>query len=126
MYKSYNPNPQHKRVGDCTVRAVAKVLGQSWEEAYVGMCLQGYLMSDLPSSNDIWGEYLKSKGFCRYKIPNEDRFYTIRDFCAENRSGTFALGTGTHAVAAVDGDYYDTWDSGDEIVLYVWVKKERT
>lgn len=126
MYRAYNPNPHHKRVGDCTVRAVAKALNQTWEEAYIGMCIQGYLMSDLPSSNDIWGEYLKTKGFFRYSIPSEDKFYSVKDFCAENKHGTYVLGTGSHAIAVINGEYYDTWDSGDEIVLYIWAKKERS
>ena len=38
--------------------------------------------------------------------------------------GTYVLGTGNHVVAVVNGDYYDMWDSGDEIPAYVWYKKE--
>jgi len=29
--------------------------------------------------------------------------------------GTYIIGTGSHAVAIINGDYYDSWDSGDEI-----------
>jgi hypothetical protein len=28
------------------------------------------------------------------------------------------IGTGTHVVAVIGGDYYDTWDSGEKVVLY--------
>jgi hypothetical protein len=26
------------------------------------------------------------------------------------------VGTGTHVVAVIDGDYYDAWDSGNEVI----------
>ena len=38
-YKYYNPNPVGRSVGDCTVRAIAKALDQTWEETYVGLAL---------------------------------------------------------------------------------------
>lgn len=50
MWVEWNPNPLGKRVGDCTVRAVAKGTGESWEDAYSGMALEGFLLSDMPSS----------------------------------------------------------------------------
>ncbi len=65
MFERYNPNPQGRVVGDCTVRAISKALGQSWEQTYIGLCLQGFLMGDMPSSNAVWGAYLRSKGFRR-------------------------------------------------------------
>lgn len=33
MYQYYNPNPVANRTDDCAVRAVAKALNISWEEA---------------------------------------------------------------------------------------------
>jgi hypothetical protein len=37
--------------------------------------------------------------------------------------GTFVLGTGDHAVTVVDGDYYDSFDSGQMIPI-VYYRKE--
>lgn len=31
-YQHYNPNPAGARVGDCTVRALCKATGKSWDE----------------------------------------------------------------------------------------------
>ena len=31
MYQFYNANPNAARVGDCTIRAISKVLNQSWD-----------------------------------------------------------------------------------------------
>lgn len=122
MFQQFNSNPQHRRVGDCVVRALSKVLDESWEASYIDLCIQGYIMSDLPSGNSVWGEVLKRHGYSRSVITIDDEFYTIKDFCEEYPKGRYVIGTGTHAVAVVDGDHFDTWDSGDETVLYVWAK----
>lgn len=51
----YNPNPIAARVGDCTVRAISKVLDQDWEDTYMDLCALGLAMCDLPSANSVWG-----------------------------------------------------------------------
>ena len=61
MFIRYNANPEAARVGDCTVRAIATVLQQDWETTYIDMCDCGLKMHDMPSSNRVWGEYLKKK-----------------------------------------------------------------
>ena len=72
MYSYFNPNPiKNKRVGDCVIRAISKALNQSWEDTYIDLTIQGYLMGDLLSSNAVWGAYLKSKGFERDIISND-------------------------------------------------------
>ena len=50
-------------------------------------------------------------------------YYTVQDFCIDHPKGTYVLGTGTHAVAVVDGYYYDAWDSGKEIPIYYFSKE---
>lgn len=119
MYINFNPNPKQKRVGDCVIRAICKVLDMDWDDAYIQLCLQGFKMKDMASSNPVWGSYLKQRGFLQVTIPNTcPECYSIRDFCEDNPKGTFVVGTGTHVVAVVDGDYYDAWDSGKEIPVY--------
>jgi len=123
-YISFNPNPRRNSVGDCVIRAISKVTNQDWDTTYLGVALQGYMVKDMPSSNNVWGGYLYSKGFNRYVIPNTcPDCYTIKDFCKDYPKGTFLLATGTHAVSVIDGNYYDTWDSGDEVPIYYWRKE---
>lgn len=124
MFIHYNPNPLHKLVGDCVIRAVSKVTNEDWKTTYMNIALQGYSMMDMPSSNSVWGAYLYSVGFNRHVIPNTcPDCYTVRDFCKDYPEGIFLLATGSHVVAVVDGDYYDTWDSGDEVPIYFWRKE---
>ena len=119
MYTYYNPNPKQKRVGDCVIRAICKATDQSWDDVYTQLCLQGLKMSDMPSSNPVWGSYLKQKGFLQVTIPNTcPDCYTVEDFCKEHPQGVYVLGTGTHAVCVADGCIWDAWDSSQEIPVY--------
>lgn len=121
MYIPFNPNPDKKLVGDCVIRAVSKVTNQDWKTTYINIALQGFMMHDMPTSNAVWGAYLYSQGFKRAVIPNAcPDCYTVKDFCKDNQKGIFLLATGTHVVAVENGDYYDSWDSGDEIPIYYW------
>ena len=124
MYMKYNPNPQRKTVGDCVVRSIAKVLGYDWERTYIELALQGFMMCDMPSANAVWGAYLRSKGFTRYVIPADcPECYTISDFARDNPHGKYVLAIGSHVVTVIDGNYYDSWDSGEEIPVYYWKKE---
>ena len=125
MFISTNPNPGGNKVGDCVIRAIAVATSKEWEEVYVALALKGLEMYDMPSSNAVWGSYLADNGFERISLPDTCPVcYTIRDFCNDYPNGAYILGTGTHAVAVVDGSYWDSWDSGDEVPVYYWHKKE--
>ena len=125
MWSNFNPNPTGRRVGDCAVRAVAKALGISWEQAYMKLALNGFLMGDMPSSNSVWGAVLRENGFKARAIPDEcPNCYTAAQFLADNPQGTFVLGFGTHVATGINGILYDAWNSEDEIPQYVWYKEE--
>ena len=127
LYKFFNPNPAGKMVRDCVVRAICKAENLSWEFAYLSICAAGLVEYDMPDGNDVWGIYFKNRGYTREYIPNTCHdCYTVRRFCEEHPKGLFVLCTGNHAVTVVDGDYYDAWDSGNEVPMYFWTKeKER-
>jgi hypothetical protein len=125
MFVRYNPNPGNKTVGDCTVRALSIAMGLSWDDIHADLSMVSHYLYDMPSSNAVWGEYLYLNGFRRHIIPNTcPACYTIRQFTNDYPIGTYVLATGSHVVAVIDGDYYDTWDSGSEIPIYYW-RKER-
>ena len=122
-YIRFNPNPTNKNIGDCVIRAFCAALDSDWDDAYMRLCLRGYIMKDMPSSNCVWDSELVAEGYKRELLPFRTN-YTVKDFCEEHRYGTYILGTGTHAVAVIDGNYYDAWDSGNEIPTYYY-RKER-
>ena len=124
-FSYFNPNPAGRQVGDCTVRAISKATGQSWDETYMGLCLQGLIMGDMPSANSVWGAYLRQPGFARNVIPNTcPDCYTVAEFAADHPRGVYVLALSSHVVRVADGSYFDTWDSGSEIPLFYWAKEE--
>lgn len=122
-YTRYNANPDGNDGIDCTVRAISVVTGYDWDRTYIELCLQGFMMKNMPSGNRVWQTYLRAKGFRRAMPDDIHKSYTVRDFCRDHPRGVFLLALDGHVVAAVDGDYYDTFDSGDCEILYYWYKE---
>lgn len=123
-YIHFNNNPRNAKVGDCSVRAVSKATGKSWEDAYVGLCSEGLIYADMPSANYVWGMYLRKYGFVQKMIDSVcPRCTTVSQFAEEHPYGCYVLTCQSHVVTCIDGDYYDSWDSGDEIVLYYFEKE---
>ena len=119
-----NPNPEKNLVGDCVIRGISILTDRPWEDIYMEVVAQGYSMYDMPSSNAVWGAYLKSQGYTRRAIPNScPNCYSIVQFCNDHPRGKYLVATGTHVVAVIDGNYYDTWDSGNEIPVYYFEKE---
>lgn len=126
MFVLYNPNPLGRMTDDCVIRVVAKVLDMPWENAFMKLCLKGLMLCDLPNNNAVWGAYLHDKGFVREAIPNTcPDCYTVENFCQDHPTGTYVLGTGTHAVAVIDGNIFDAYYSGDLVPLYAYRKETK-
>lgn len=124
MFVRFNANPVNKNTGDCTVRAISVLLNQSWRDTHADLSMTSYYLSDMPSSNASWGEYLILNGFTRRVIPDTcPACYTIKEFCMDHPKGRFLVATGSHVVAVIDGDYYDTWDSGYEVPIYYYERR---
>lgn len=125
MWIEYNPNPTGRKVGDCAVRAISKALSIDWETAYNIIASNGYAMGDMPSSDSVWGSVLRQNGFYRKSIPNYcPDCYTVKEFCRDNPKGIFVLGFGGHVATVIDGNLYDSWNSLNEIPIYVWYRKD--
>ena len=125
-YVRFSNNPLGKTVGDCVIRAICAATGDSWDDVFWGLAHEAYAMGDMSSSNAVWSEYLRKRGFKRYAIPNTcpEDCYSVIEFAADHPYGTYILGTGTHAVAVINGDYYDAWQSGNEVPIYYFRKEQ--
>ena len=137
----YNPNPENKDDIDCTIRAISKVEDISWDEAYMWVCIEGAKIHRMPPGNKVWSSYLEANGYkcvhLKDKCPN---CYTVNDFCYDHPYGRYILAVlvnyiknfttmdsgknviSNHVVAVVNGNYYDAWDSGSEVVTAYWYK----
>lgn len=124
MWVKCNPNPVGRQTGDCVVRAIAIATESSWRDTYRELCKIGEIEGDMPSSNMVWGICLKRKGGRQFLLPETcPSCITVRAFCERYQTGTYVIGTGSHAVCVIDGDYYDAWDSGSEVPTYFWEMK---
>lgn len=124
-WKYYNPNPRGRRVGDCSTRALAKAIGgDDWYTAFAAQVAEAALRGDETDADDVWGAALRRRGWKRYVIPNEcPECYTVRDFCRDHPQGVYILCPHQHVVCVCNGDWYDTWDSGDTVPIYYWVRE---
>lgn len=121
MWIRCNPNPGHQYVDDCVVRAIAIATNRTWLEVYDDICAEGRIMFNMPSVNEVWGRYLYELGFEPFLLPEScQKCTTVKNFTKIFKKGTYIIGTGSHAVAVIDGDYYDAWDCGDVVPSYFW------
>lgn len=121
MWIQCNPNPLGKQTSDCVVRALAIATDTSWRRVYRDLCNLGETECEMPNANVIWGLYLQNLGATQFLLPEScPRCLSVRAFCERYPRGVYVIGTGSHAVTVIDGDYYDSWDSGNEIPSYFW------
>lgn len=124
MYIEYEPNPVRSGGIDCSVRAISKALDVSWERAYVMLALNGFLMGNVISADEVWGSVLRQSGFVRKIIPDScPNCYSVEEFCVDHPKGTYVVKSENHVATVVDGDLYDSWNSQGKTALYYWEKE---
>jgi len=125
MWEFFNPNPVAAREEDCAVRAVSAALDISWDEAFDLIAHNAKQMGAMMHRDAAWGSVLRQHGFRKKLIPNScPECYTAEDFCLDNPVGLYVLGFETDTAAVVDRTLMDTWDTRDEIPIYVWYRKD--
>lgn len=122
MWIYANPNPMNQHVPDCVIRAIAIALNKTWlqvsDELYFGYARRRFSVT---CDDNIWGRYLYDHGFEPFLLPSAcPECVTINAFTKMYPYGTYIIGTGSHAVAVIDGDYYDVWDSGSQVPTFFW------
>lgn len=124
MYVHFNNNPLGRNtVVDCSVRAVSKALGVSWDEAHDMLSHMSKQMGTIMNDNDVISAVLRMNDFYRENLPNFcPDCYTVRDFADDNPVGLYVLCTGNHVVTVINGTYFDSFDSGDEVPLWFWTR----
>lgn len=116
-----NLNPKGKHTGDCTIRALANALGETYKntlESMVTLSLQtGYAINDPKLLKH------KLKMFTELKSPRhpDKTKYTGKQFCEEFNKGVYICHMGSHHLTVViDGKVHDIWDCTDKCVGKVW------
>lgn len=118
-YKYYQPNKLDLKdeYGDCTIRALSKVLNITWLEAFdltIPYCREYQTPNIFNVPTMIERDIMKKLGFDYYGVSNKKgtKRPTVKEFAKSHKQGRYILNVANHEVAVVDGIYYDTWDSG--------------
>lgn len=150
-WKKYNPNPEDKNTGDCSIRAYCAAFNIDWNKAYDIASKYGKTMAELPDSTrvvemileDSFGMHVMEEKVSDNEDHNSDLLdndeenargkkkkdktqkvakMTINEFAMTHPFGTYVCLSRGHATAVIDGEYWDSWDSGDKKVSKVYTK----
>lgn len=122
-YLHYNPNPFGLSTEDCAVRTLCAILRIDWESAHKLLSDTSRDMGLMPSNPAVIWAILKMRGFHRSALWDQcPDCYTVAHFAEDHPRGVFVVATATHILAVIGGNWYDSWNSGDEIPLFYWQK----
>lgn len=124
-WKKYNPNPQSRNIGDCTLRSYCAAFGITWDKAFD-------IASKIAKDNASMIQYVSDKVLTEHfgctldeeykKVKAKDRI-TVNTFAMTHPYGTYILHVRQHQVTVKNGEYWDSWDSGDKKVSKIYIVK---
>ncbi len=124
-WKDYNPNPQERNIGDCTLRSYCAAFDISWDEAFD-------IASKIAKENASMIQYVSSKvltdhfnctldeKYNKKTVKAADRM-TVNEFTMSHPYGTYILHVRSHQVTVRNGQYWDSWDCGNKKVDEVYL-----
>ena len=115
-FTKYNANPQGKKTGDCTIRAIAFATNQSWYEVLNDLYAIGVEECLCPLGVDSIIIYLKNFELQTPKAVKGKKRPKVKDYT----KGTWILRTANHLTCVKDNVNYDTWDCRERCVYRAW------
>lgn len=123
-WHEYNPNPKGKNIGDCTLRAYCAAFNISWEEAFD-------IASEIAKENGSMIQYVTDKVLTEhFECKLDDKYnkktvkpkerITVGEFATTHPYGIYILHMRSHVVTLRNGEYWDSWDSGDKKIDAVY------
>ena len=115
MFKYYNANPMLNNVSDCTIRAISKAEGKTWDETYEELSViaqrEGILLDDVEFIENYLDKRYKRQ--CHYSKQ-------VGEFAEEFPIGCFLVTMQGHITVVVDGVIYDTFDPSERRMWCCW------
>lgn len=119
MFKFYNANPLGRRVNDCTVRAISRATGRSWDETYQELSGFAQELAVMPDNVFYIDAYL-SEHFEKVFACKNNNSITVGDFVERNPYGTYLITMSGHITCSEDGVIYDTFNPSDRFIWGVY------
>ncbi len=123
-WHEFNPNPKSRNIGDCTLRSYCAAFGISWDKAFD-------IASKVAKENSSMIQYVSDKvlteefncwvdeNYNKKKVKGKDRI-TVNEFAMSHPYGTYILHVRQHQVTVINGEYWDSWDSGEKKIDTVY------
>lgn len=129
-WHEFNPNPKERNIGDCTLRSYCAAFGISWDQAFD-------IASRVAKENASMIQYVADKvlteefnciideKYNKKSVKSKDRI-KVNEFALSHPYGTYILHVPKHQVTVINGEYWDSWDSGDKKIdtVYIVPKKK--
>ncbi len=109
---------------DCVVRAICKALNINWITAFDLLCGEAREIQFMPSSKKTYESLLRKNGFEYHGISNKKgtKRPTVKFMTTQSGGSIIVMNVANHVVTAVDGKFYDIWDSGNKSLYGYWIK----
>lgn len=124
-YKYFQPNKLDikDKHGDCAIRALCKVTGLDWDQAFLALVPYSLKYQSVTNDKVIMEAFLLDHGFTYVGISNAKGSTrpTVASFSRKEKTPCI-LNVAKHFVATMDGHYYDTWDCGKKSLYGYWMK----
>ena len=119
MYMFYNANPLGRHVNDCTIRAISRATGRSWDETYRRLSEFARELAVMPDSVFYIDAYL-AEHFDKVFACKQNNKMTVGEFVKQHPDGTYLITMSGHITCAIDGLIYDTFDPSDRFIWGVY------
>lgn len=123
-WHEFNPNPKSRNIGDCTLRSYCAAFDISWDKAFD-------IATKVAKENSSMIQYVADKvlteefncwvdeKYNKKTVKGKDRI-TVNEFAMSHPYGIYILHIRQHQVTVKNGEYWDSWDSGDKKVDTVY------
>lgn len=139
----HNENPKGRITGDCTVRAIARATGMTWDEVLDGLYEMSKKTKYFVNNKENFGKYLESIGWVKHSQPRnwDNTKYTGADWChhlsiavsPDGSMGSVIANIGGHHITCIEptnhGDGHncrykirDIWDCSRKCIGNYWTK----
>ena len=115
MYEFYNANPKGRYVNDCTVRAISRATGRSWDETYRKLSEFAQQLGTMPDDVVYIDSYLANNFIKVYGCKHCNKV-TVGEFVKQHPYGTYLITMSGHITCAENGVIYDTFDPSERFV----------
>lgn len=116
MFRYYNANPNKNKVADCFIRSLSCATNKSWDYTYNKISDIAQWEGTTMDNRDFILEYLDRN---YERMP---KFYgTIEEASEYYKDNIILVTTIGHIVCSKYGEIYDTWNSSDRKVEFIWI-----